>query len=65
MIGNLGDYEASTHAVPYDDLPDLDKHLLGVLSEVMKEVDTWMMVGGLLPHRSEIPGCWMGFNDVC
>ena len=39
MIGNLGDYDASAHAVPYDDLPDLDKHLLGVLSEVMREVE--------------------------
>ncbi|GMH87402.1 hypothetical protein TrVE_jg12475 [Triparma verrucosa] len=37
MIGNLDDFEES-NKVNYEDLPSLDKHILGVLSEVMKEV---------------------------
>lgn len=38
MIGNLDDFEESNNKVAYEDLPSLDKHILGVLSEVMKEV---------------------------
>eukprot|EP00534_Pseudo-nitzschia_fraudulenta_P006729 CAMPEP_0201192396 /NCGR_PEP_ID=MMETSP0851-20130426/144547_1 /ASSEMBLY_ACC=CAM_ASM_000631 /TAXON_ID=183588 /ORGANISM="Pseudo-nitzschia fraudulenta, Strain WWA7" /LENGTH=1046 /DNA_ID=CAMNT_0047478689 /DNA_START=160 /DNA_END=3300 /DNA_ORIENTATION=+ len=46
VIGNLADYvpegqEGST-AVPYDDLPSLDKWMLGRLSATLKEVDEAM-----------------------
>uniref|UniRef100_A0A6U6EBV7 isoleucine--tRNA ligase n=1 Tax=Odontella aurita TaxID=265563 RepID=A0A6U6EBV7_9STRA len=46
LIGNLADYvpegrDGST-AVPYDDLPSMDKWMLGRLSSVLREVDEAM-----------------------
>eukprot|EP00543_Licmophora_paradoxa_P001567 CAMPEP_0202443696 /NCGR_PEP_ID=MMETSP1360-20130828/2884_1 /ASSEMBLY_ACC=CAM_ASM_000848 /TAXON_ID=515479 /ORGANISM="Licmophora paradoxa, Strain CCMP2313" /LENGTH=741 /DNA_ID=CAMNT_0049059437 /DNA_START=207 /DNA_END=2432 /DNA_ORIENTATION=- len=43
LIGNLADFvpagQPDSTAVPYDELPSLDKWMLGRLSAVMKEVD--------------------------
>jgi len=39
MIGNLADFSPSEDAVPYDELPSMDKWMLGGLSAVLKEVD--------------------------
>jgi len=39
LIGSLSDFETE-NAVPYDALPQLDKWMLGRLTEVMSEVDT-------------------------
>jgi isoleucyl-tRNA synthetase len=43
LVGNLADFipngQLHSTAVPYDDLPSLDKWMLGRLSAVMKEVD--------------------------
>jgi isoleucyl-tRNA synthetase len=43
LIGNLADFvpggQESSTAVPYDDLPSLDKWMLGRLSAVLKEVN--------------------------
>merc|ERR1712106_1183380 len=40
LIGNLGDYQPDTHAVAYDELPSLDKWMLGRLSATLEIVDT-------------------------
>lgn len=44
LIGNLADFKPSgsedSNAVEYDNLPSLDKWMLGRLSSVLKEVDT-------------------------
>lgn len=43
MIGNLADFKPSgedSNAVSYDDLPSMDKWMLGRLSAVLKEVDS-------------------------
>lgn len=44
LIGNLADFKPSgsdgSNAVEYDDLPSLDKWMLGRLSSVLKDVDT-------------------------
>ena len=46
LIGNLADFvpegEEGSNAVPYDELPSLDKWMLGRLSAVLKEVDEAM-----------------------
>ena len=34
MLGNLHDYDPATHAVPHDELPELDRYMLGRLAEV-------------------------------
>jgi len=39
LIGNLADYDPSENAVPYEDLPSMDKWMLGTLSQVLNEVD--------------------------
>mmetsp|Transcript_17607 Transcript_17607/g.38130 ORF Transcript_17607/g.38130 Transcript_17607/m.38130 type:complete len:1084 (-) Transcript_17607:47-3298(-) len=39
LIGNLADYDPSANAVPYEDLPSMDKWMLGTLSQVLNEVD--------------------------
>eukprot|EP00578_Thalassiosira_sp_NH16_P010339 CAMPEP_0181104772 /NCGR_PEP_ID=MMETSP1071-20121207/15612_1 /TAXON_ID=35127 /ORGANISM="Thalassiosira sp., Strain NH16" /LENGTH=1088 /DNA_ID=CAMNT_0023188005 /DNA_START=250 /DNA_END=3516 /DNA_ORIENTATION=+ len=39
LIGNLADYDPSTDAVPYNDLPSMDKWMLGTLSKTLTEVD--------------------------
>ena len=39
LIGNLADYVPADHAVPYEDLPSLDKWILGRLGSVLTEVD--------------------------
>jgi isoleucyl-tRNA synthetase len=39
MIGNLADFNPSSNAVTYDDLPSMDKWMLGRLSAVLKDVD--------------------------
>lgn len=43
LIGNLADFvpegQAGSNAVPYEELPSLDKWMLGRLSAVLKEVD--------------------------
>jgi isoleucyl-tRNA synthetase len=40
LIGNLADFKPETHAVAYDELPSMDKWMLGRLSLVLKEVDS-------------------------
>ena len=40
MLGNLHDYDPSRHAVPYAELPELDRYMLGRLDEVMVEALT-------------------------
>lgn len=46
LIGNLADFipegQEGSNAVPYDELPSLDKWMLGRLSAVLKEVDEAM-----------------------
>ena len=42
LIGNLADFDPATNAVAYDDLPSLDKWMLGQLSALLKEVNTAM-----------------------
>jgi isoleucyl-tRNA synthetase len=46
LIGNLADFtpegQPDSNAVPYDELPSLDKWMLGRLSAVLKEVDEAM-----------------------
>ena len=39
LIGNLADYDPSKDAVAYDDLPSMDKWMLGTMSQVLNEVD--------------------------
>lgn len=43
MIGTLSDFvpegRPESHAIPYDDLPSLDKWMLGRLSSVLKSID--------------------------
>jgi len=39
LLGNLADFDPSTHLMDYEDLPSLDKYLLGLLSQVWAEVD--------------------------
>ena len=39
LIGNLADYDPETNAVPYDDLPSMDKWMLGTMSQSLNEVD--------------------------
>jgi hypothetical protein len=34
MLGNLHDYDPKHHAVPYAELPELDRYMLGRLAEV-------------------------------
>lgn len=44
LLGNLSDFipagQVGTNAIPYDELPSLDKWMLGRLSIVLNEVDT-------------------------
>jgi len=44
LIGNLADFKPEgtdeSNAVPYDDLPSMDKWMLGRLSTILNEVDT-------------------------
>eukprot|EP00804_Cyclotella_cryptica_P006133 CCRYP_018437-RA/>CCRYP_018437-RA protein AED:0.15 eAED:0.15 QI:1269/1/1/1/1/1/2/1097/740 len=42
LIGNLADFDPKRDSVPYDDLPSMDKWMLGTLSNVLKEVDEAM-----------------------
>jgi isoleucyl-tRNA synthetase len=42
LIGNLDDFDPEKDAVPYEDLPSMDKWMLGTLSAVLKEVDDAM-----------------------
>eukprot|EP00177_Eucheuma_denticulatum_P006821 GFKZ01012409.1.p1 GENE.GFKZ01012409.1~~GFKZ01012409.1.p1 ORF type:complete len:1047 (+),score=130.35 GFKZ01012409.1:183-3323(+) len=39
MLGNIHDFVPSRHAVPYCDLPSLDKYILSRLMELCNEVD--------------------------
>jgi isoleucyl-tRNA synthetase len=39
LVGNLADYNPTTDAVPYDDLPSMDKWMLGTMSQVLNEID--------------------------
>jgi isoleucyl-tRNA synthetase len=38
LIGNLADFNPEEHTVPYEDLPSLDKYMLGRLSSMLKAV---------------------------
>jgi len=38
LLGNLHDFNPQTDAVPYDDLPELDRYMLHRISEVFTEV---------------------------
>jgi len=42
LIGNLADFDPETDAVAYDDLPSIDKWMLGTLSKSLNEVDDAM-----------------------
>jgi len=42
LIGNLADYNPATDAIPYGDLPSMDKWMLGTMTQVLNEVDTAM-----------------------
>jgi isoleucyl-tRNA synthetase len=42
LIGNLYDFDPEKDAVPYEDLPSMDKWMLGTLSAVLTEVDDAM-----------------------
>lgn len=39
VIGNLHDFDPAKDLVPYDELPSLDKYILGRLSSVLKEME--------------------------
>lgn len=39
LLGNLNDFDEAQHAVPYDELPSIDKYILGRFSAVVEEVD--------------------------
>lgn len=39
LIGNLADYDPEKDAVPYEELPSMDKWMLGTLSKALNEVD--------------------------
>mmetsp|Transcript_17429 Transcript_17429/g.34972 ORF Transcript_17429/g.34972 Transcript_17429/m.34972 type:complete len:1089 (-) Transcript_17429:1479-4745(-) len=39
LIGNLDDFNPETDAVAYEDLPSMDKWMLGTMTKVLKEVD--------------------------
>lgn len=39
LIGNLADYNPEKDAVPYEELPSMDKWMLGTMSQVLNEVD--------------------------
>ena len=38
LLGNLHDYNPEVHAVPYDELPALDRYMLGVLTDFTTDV---------------------------
>jgi len=40
LLGNLADFDPTSDVVPYEDLPSLDKYMLGRLAVTLKEVDT-------------------------
>ena len=40
MLGNLHDYDPKQHAVPYAELPELDRYMLSRLDEVMADALT-------------------------
>lgn len=42
LIGNLADFNPETDSIPYEDLPSMDKWMLGTLSGVLNEVDDAM-----------------------
>jgi isoleucyl-tRNA synthetase len=42
LIGNLVDFDPETNAVAYDDLPSMDKWMLGLLSKVLIDVNEAM-----------------------
>ena len=48
MLGNLHDYDPEQHAVPYEELPELDRYMLGRLAEVG--------AGGSNPNPDPGPG---------
>ena len=39
LIGNLHDFDPAVNAVPYDELPRLDKYMLGRLASLLQEVE--------------------------
>ena len=39
LLGSLSDFEPATDAVPYEQLPSLDKYILGLLSGTVNEVE--------------------------
>jgi isoleucyl-tRNA synthetase len=39
LVGNLADYDPSKDAVSYEDLPSMDKWMLGTMSQALNEVD--------------------------
>ncbi len=38
LLGNLADYDPAVHAVPYEQLPSLDRYILFRLSGLMNEI---------------------------
>ena len=39
MLGNVDDFDVEADSVDYEKLPDLDKYMLGKLSELLKDID--------------------------
>ncbi|WOB42991.1 isoleucine--tRNA ligase [Thermoleptolyngbya oregonensis NK1-22] len=38
LLGNLHDFDPATHAVPYDELPELDRYMLHRMTEVFADI---------------------------
>ena len=56
MLGNLHDYDPKQHAVPYEELPELDRYMLGRLAEVAAGAPTRTRTRTLSPSPSPSPG---------
>lgn len=37
LLGNLNDFKPDQHAVPFEELPALDKYMMALLSDFMRE----------------------------
>lgn len=64
ILGNLHDYKPEEHAVPFNELPQLDQYMLGLLSEFMREVkeayDGYVAMPAVGGGRAFACGCVMG-----
>ncbi len=67
LLGNLADYDPRAHAVPYDQLPALDRFLLYRTAQINKELaaayDTYQVGAAARwgwPAPAGPAGCWPG-----